>query len=283
MLRFDHLPVEMCMMVFEHLVEDYLALATIRLVSRDWCCIMNGSRAWTLLWESQYNQCSKSPPESLDYDMGGTHPVLRVQHSFRLNNHTKLMLLKLYWFNLPPAMRSGHRLVIFKHLLTAGNVMALEYLDRKQLFVEFPARHNHNYLLYMACRYSSIPVIEWFVNKYDLTSADVLDTKRCPGYAFERRNAFYGAFGFKLTAVLKWLVVRFRLSATDVNAGGKVVRDCSYGDVDDAMLMYELFPDPKVYDISKLTRIRNNFEEIGHFGTTVEWIDNIFGTGGVAA
>ncbi len=48
MKYFDNLPIEICMMVFDHLVTDKPSLGTICLVSYNWKTITQNSYAWKL-------------------------------------------------------------------------------------------------------------------------------------------------------------------------------------------------------------------------------------------
>ena len=101
-IYFDNLPIEMRMMVFDHLVTDKYSLGTICLVSHNWRIITQNSYSWKLWINALIGK--KSQPEDIKYILGQAenifYPIYDIQ--FALNDivphRVKTLLTKKFLF-----------------------------------------------------------------------------------------------------------------------------------------------------------------------------------------
>ncbi len=190
MKYFDHLAIEICMMVFDHLVTDVISLGTICLVSHNWKIITQNSYAWKLLINAYIG---KKTPLAMQYVNNALNihfrsdPIIYVQcvPNDILSNHSKMLLAKKFLFSFLKNNDIKHSvwaymlgyddneevLTVWNRLIsTCNNVQLLKLFQKTFNITADDVRANS--ALLVACINGHMKVIEYLHKQFNLTIDD---------------------------------------------------------------------------------------------------------------
>ena len=107
-LYFSGLPIEMQMMIFDHLVQDETSLATVCLVSHNWKTITYASSAWKLLIDGHNSKDlakdflvyleSFNMPVGISMSLENLKPILCAIFNKDINDHRLLCYFRKFFF-----------------------------------------------------------------------------------------------------------------------------------------------------------------------------------------
>ena len=248
MKYFDHFPVEIRMMVFDHLVTEKISLGTICLVSHNWKIITQNSYAWKL-WINAY--IGKKTQLALEYvnddwDWGvknRTYPIIYVQcvpHDI-LSNHSKMLLVKKFLFSflknndikhsIWSSMTAGVNgkddkieiLYVWRKLIyTCNNVKLLQIFQKYFNITADNVRADNNRALLVTCSNGHLEVLKYLHIQFGLTTADARDD-HIPALTISCENGHL--------EVVEYLHKAFKLDADDArfNLNEALRIACKYG------------------------------------------------------
>ncbi len=179
---FDHFPIEICMMVFDHLVTDKMSLGTICLVSHNWKTITYASYAWKLWIYAKMGENTPLVEWYMDeHIIKHMTPVVYAQCVSQniISHHFKMVLAKKFMFSFIDHMGDVKKFIlnIWHDLIFTGNVQLLQLLQKKFNITADDARARHNWAIRMACEYGQAGVLEYLHKTFDLTKEDARTEK----------------------------------------------------------------------------------------------------------
>ncbi len=182
MKYFDHLPIEICMMVFDHLITDKSSLGTICKVSHNWKTITQNSYAWKLLINANIGE---KTPLALEYvnkawvSLDKINPIVYAQcvPNDILSNHCKIILAKKFMFSFLGHMDINKNILsVWYHLVfTCNNVQLLQLFQKTFNITAYDVRADDNRALRVACDNNHLEVLKYLHIQFNLTVDDARD------------------------------------------------------------------------------------------------------------
>ncbi len=238
-LIFDQLPVEIRMMVFDHLVTDKKILGTICLTSYNWMTITQNSYSWTLWvksllgrknskkWSKKFSRFSHESWSTTYFK----NPVFNVQFApeDQVPNRVKNLLFKKFVFifeNKDAQNKQIKSSEWFQILCCAGNLPSLRLLHNCFPITVEAANYKKKYAFRKACAIGYLAVVKWVYSIFYTTYKN--DTQTCTNEQFlldihydyfnencfhtcnncEFREAVFDACSHNHLEVAKWLYPR---------------------------------------------------------------------------
>ncbi len=154
-LIFDQLPIEIRMMVFDHLVADKSILGKLCLTSYNWNIITQNSYAWKL-WITSLLGKEKGIKWCKNYYLYGTYinnPVLQVQLAPAdiISNRLKTLLFKKFLFILHNNNKRFALSKWLKILCHVGNLQSIKLLHTSYHLTLCDIRNSDYYPFITAC------------------------------------------------------------------------------------------------------------------------------------
>ena len=217
MIYFDHLPVEICMMVFDHLVTDVISLGTICKVSHNWKTITQASYAWKL-WI--YAKIGKNKAKK--YITEETQPCFNVLFSVQCvpddvpSNYFKMLLTKKFLFcfleNINSIGAREHMFMLWYGLIfTSNNIQLLQLLQKIFDITVDISRAMDNKAFHYSCANGKLDILKYLHTGFGLTIVDAREN---------RNNAIRSASDNGHLDVVKYLHTHFGLDADDARSAG---------------------------------------------------------------
>ena len=223
-LIFDRLPIEMRMMVFDHLVIDKSILGKLCLTSYNWQIITQNSYTWKLWITSLLGKENgiKWCRHSIIY---GTHindPLLHVQLAPAdiISNRLKTLLFKKFLFilhNNKQRFVPSKWLEILCHI---GNLQAIKLLHSSYRLTLRNIRDSDYYPFIRACGKGHLSTAQWLASTLHMTAQDA----RLAHNKALRMAAKYGHL-----SIVQWLCANFNFTIDDIRDNEIVIESCENG------------------------------------------------------
>ncbi len=185
MKYFDHLPVEIRMMVFDHLVTDKFSLGIICLISHNWRIITQNSYSWKL-WVNAIIGKKSQPGDRFnvlkqfgqDYKIFDPIYDIHFAPNAIVSNHIKIVLTKKFMFSF---LNHNDILKLWYCLFPTGNLQLIQVLQKIFHITENDLRGKQNHPFRWSCRNGHINVVKYIHKEFELTIDDV---RAIDNYAF---------------------------------------------------------------------------------------------------
>ena len=178
-IYFDHLPVEIRMMIFDHLVINKYSLGIICLISHNWKTITQNSYAWKL-WVNailgrKYDMALDIISDSYKIFFNPIYDVQFVPDNI-LSTRVKILLTKKFIFsffdNADINDVKSKILAIWHSLFVTGNLQLIQMLQKIFNITTDDARDMNNYALRLVCRCGNLSILKYLYTTFYLTVDD---------------------------------------------------------------------------------------------------------------
>ncbi len=176
-IYFNHLPVEIRMMIFDHLVTDKSSLGTICKVSYNWKTIIQNSYAWKLWVNAIIGK--NSQPKDKFYILSNINPIINPIYDIQLapndmvSNHVKTLLTKKFLFYFLDSEKIRKKVLeIWYGLFFMNNLQLIQLLQKSFYITADEARAKTNYALRLASANGHLEVVKYLHTQFELTADD---------------------------------------------------------------------------------------------------------------